>query len=275
MKRKRIESQEISVTMESGYFDILCEQEQALQENHRCLDSVCKILRELAEPEKDETEQVQSLRLLSEKYQELVGSSISLRYVKYQTRESEIAALKRTRRNGDYNRLQNIEGLSEFVTVYEKISSDYLKYVNLLERLSVDLVKDIEIADPTVSEFVVGKWNPPKGILEILEELADPATDVSAVRSRLDGYLDRIKMERAKYIIENKHSLQGALRDLNKEVSSWRKEWDSIENVMFGDGSNSMKKMLQNIESLKSKLQLEEAADVLEMASAEVTKSFT
>lgn len=251
--------------METGCFDMLCEQEQALQENHRRLNAVIKVLSELAEPANSEPEQIRLLKSLSEEYQELVGSSIDLRYLKCQTRESQIAASNKARRNADYSKLQNIDGLAEFVTLYDMVSMDYLRYVNLLERLSVDLVKEIEIADPTVTEFVVNKWNPPKGIFEILDELADPATDVVAVRSRLNGYLDQIKMERAKYTIENKHSLQGTLRDLNKEVSNWRKEWDSIENVMFGDGSHSMKKMLQNIDSLKSKLDIEKSAQDTEV----------
>lgn len=254
--------------MESGCFDMLCEQEQALQENYRRLDAVVKVLKELAETGKTEPEQVQLLQSLSEEYHQLVGSSIDLRYVKYQTREAQIAALKRTRRNDDYTRLKNVEGLAEFVTLYETLNIDNLKYVNLLERLSVDLVKEIEIADPSVTEFDVDMWNPPKGIFEILEELALSGTDMASVRSRLTGYLDQIKMERAKYTIENKHSLQGILRDLNKEVSNWRKEWDSIENVMFGDGSNSMKKMLQNIDSLRTKLDLEKSPQDSEIDQA-------
>ncbi|QLQ77843.1 hypothetical protein HG537_0A00900 [Torulaspora globosa] len=244
--------------MDNSCFERLCEQEQALHENYRHLSSAFKVLHELTDLGKDESAQMDSLRSLSHEYSSLVESSVDLRFAKYQARESQVAALQRTRRNSNYARLQNVKSLPEFITLLETISRNYLTYVNLLERLSVDLVKEIEIADPSVTEFVVDKWNPPKGLQPILENLADCNTDPEIATARLDGYLDQIKMERAKYTIENRHSLQGILRDLNKEVNDWRKEWDSIENWMFGDSEHSMKKMLQNIDSLKSKLQLQE-----------------
>lgn len=244
--------------MDNSCFERLCEQEQALHENYQHLNGVLQVLRELTDASKDESGQMNALRSLSEGYSSLVASCVDLRFAKYQARESQVAALQRTRRNSNYARLQSVENLAEFITLVETISRNYLTYVNLLERLSVDLVKEIEIADPSVTEFVVDRWNPPKALQPILEDLADCNTDPEAANDRLDGYLDQIKMERAKYTIENRHSLQGILRDLNKEVNDWRKEWDAIENWMFGDSAHSMKKMLQNIDSLKSKLQLEE-----------------
>ncbi|QLL30276.1 hypothetical protein HG536_0A00930 [Torulaspora globosa] len=244
--------------MDNSCFERLCEQEQALHENYRHLNSVFRVLHELTDTSKDESAQMDTLESLSDEYSSLVASSVDLRFSKYQARESQVAALQRTRRNSNYARLQSVENLAEFITLLENISRNYLTYVNLLKRLSIDLVKEIEIADPSVTEFVVDKWNPPKSLQPILEDLGDCNTDPQAAVARLDGYLDQIKMERAKYTIENRHSLQGILRDLNKEVSDWRKEWDSIENWMFGDSAHSMKKMLQNIDSLKSKLQRQE-----------------
>lgn len=239
---------------ESNYFDMMCEQEQVLQENHRQLHCVIGLLKDLANPEAPEADRILLLQSLSKEYKRLTSSSVDLRFIKYQTRESQISALKRTRRNINPSKLQTIEDLGEYITLHETVGRDSLEYINLLERLSVDLAKQIEIADPAVTEFVVDNWNPPKGIFAILEELENPDTDAADLRSRLSRYLDQIKMERAKYTIQNKYSLQETLRNLNKEVNDWRKEWDSIENLMFGDSSHSMKKMLQNIELLKSKL---------------------
>lgn len=248
--------------LEHSYFDTLCEQEQVLQENHKQLHSVIGVLRELASPAKSEADQVQLLNSLSKEYQSLTANSIDLRYVKYKAREAQVAASKKTKSNDAYRKLRDLEGLAEYVTLFESINKDSLEYVSLLERLSVDLAKQIEIADPSVTEFVVDNWNPPAGIYSILEELGDPNIDASDLTSRLGGYLDQIKMERAKYTIQNKYALQEVLQNLNKEVSCWRKEWDSMENLMFGDSSNSMKKMLQNVDSLKSKLAEETAENV-------------
>ena len=61
-------------------------------------------------------------------------------------------------------------------------------------------------------------------------------------------------MARAKFGLENKYSLKERLSTLTKELNHWRKEWDDIEMLMFGDDAHSMKKMIQKIDSLKSEI---------------------
>lgn len=242
---------------EQTYFDTLCEEEQISQETHEQLHTVVEVLKELANATKSEQEQNELLHSLSKEHRKLTDICIDLRYAKYQAREAQVAASKRTKKNHSNTKLQDTKSLAEYITLCESISKDSLEYVNLLERLSVDLAKQIEIADPKVSEFIVDNWNPPKGIYAILETLGDPTVDPKDIATRIRGYLDQIKMERAKYTIQNKYSLQETLHDLTKEVNSWRKECDSMENLMFGDSSNSMKKMLQNVDSLKFRLDRE------------------
>lgn len=245
----------MSGDLEFTYFDSLCEEDQALQQNYEQLQNVMQILKNLTESEKSEDDQLQSLRNLVGAHEKLVSSSIDLRYTKYKTRESQVTNSKRFRRNENHGKLQNVQGLKEYVTMIEHVNKESLDYVNLLQRLSVDLAKQIEISEPGVSEFVVNNWNPPHDMQLILEQLADPKKDSTQLQSQLDQHLDQIKMERAKYTIENKYSLQETLNEINKEVNYWRRNWNAIENLMFGDSSHSMKKMLQSIDLLRTKLE--------------------
>ncbi|GAV53208.1 hypothetical protein ZYGR_0AI04920 [Zygosaccharomyces rouxii] len=245
----------MSADLEFTYFDSLCEEDQALQQNYEQLQDVLQILKNLSEPGRSEEDQLQSLRNLAGSHEKLVSSSIDLRYTKYKTRESQVTSGKRFKRNENHSKLQNVQGLREYVTLVEHVNKDSLDYVNLLQRLSVDLAKQIEISDPKVSEFVVNNWSPPDDMQSILEQLADPEKDSTQLRSRLDQHLDQIKMERAKYTIENKYSLQETLNEVNKEMNYWRRNWNAIENLMFGDSAHSIKKMLQSIDLLRTKLE--------------------
>lgn len=245
----------MSADLEFTYFDSLCEEDQALQQNYEQLQEVLQTLKNLAEPGKSEDDQLQSLRNLANSHEKLVSNSIDLRYTKYKTRESQVANGKRFRRNENHSKLQNVQGLKEYVTLMEHVNKESLDYVNLLQRLSVDLAKQIEISDTEVGEFAVNNWNPPADMQSILEQLADPEKDSTQLQLQLTHYLDQIKMERAKYTIENKYSLQETLNEVNKEVNYWRRNWNTIENLMFGDSAHSIKKMLQSIDLLKTKLE--------------------
>lgn len=256
----------MNADQEFTYFDSLCEEEQYLQENYSKLHNVLKTMKSLAQPGKSDEDRLQLLYSLQSSHQELVDSSIGLRYVKYKTRESQVISSRKFRRSGEYNGLQDVEGMREFITLWEVVNKEMLDYINLLQRLSVDLAKQIEISDPEVNEFDLNNWTPSSAMQAILEQFADPQVESSRLKLLLVQYMDQIKMERAKYTIENKHSLQEKLIELNKEVNYWRRNWNAIENLMFGDSTHSIKRMLQSIDLLKSKLaeneQTEETNDV-------------
>lgn len=245
----------MSADLEFTYFDSLCEEDQALQQNYEQLQDIIHVLQNLADPGKSEEDQLQLLKSLAKSHEKLASSSIDLRYSKYRTRESQVTNGKRFRRNENHDKLQNVQGLKEYVTLMEHVNADSLEYINLLQRLSVNLAKQIEISDPKVSEFMVNNWTPPADMQSILEQLADLEEDPAQSQSQLEQYLDQIKMERAKYTIENKHSLQETLNEVNKEVNYWRRNWNAIENLMFGDSAHSIKKMLQSIDLLRTKLE--------------------
>ncbi|CCC69719.1 hypothetical protein NCAS_0D01380 [Naumovozyma castellii] len=249
------------------FFESLCEEEQHLQENHENLQAVLKTLNSLTNGTATDAEIEQNLALLSTQYKSLVSNSVDLRYSKYQTRESQLKSTERVARDAQLmKRRQPTANLREYVNVTESINRHSLEYVNLLERLSVDLAKQVEISDPSVSKFVLNDWNPPKGVQAILDKFADPSADAALLKMELVHYLDDIKMSRAKYSLENKYSLQDKVVNLNTELNRWRKELDDIEMMMFGDGATSIKKMLANVESLRSKIMVEDSESAVQAA---------
>ncbi|KAL3235605.1 Thp2p [Nakaseomyces bracarensis] len=237
------------------YYDALCEQEQVLQENHGHLLSVIGILKSLNEEVGDE-ELLVRLGKLSRSLKELVDSSVELRYRKYQARELRVTmdALGPEDNDEVVKAVQRNEKLREYIDLIEAINRDSLTYVNMLGRLSVDLAKQIELSDNSVTEFVVSEWKPPQEVQEILEKFLDLDDSTRNLDEQLDKYLDGIKMERAKYSLENKYALQEQLKTLEKEVSHWREAWVDIEKLMFGDSAQSMKGMLRSIEKMQTKL---------------------
>ncbi|CCD23996.1 Thp2p NDAI_0C03360 [Naumovozyma dairenensis CBS 421] len=248
--------------IETTYFDSLSEQEQHLQENYSCIKDIFKTLKQLKNKDATDDELKQNLDNLSIYYRDLTRSSIDLKYNKYQTREIQLSHLDKISNEAQtFKRKHKTIYLREYVNTTESINGKSLEYINLLQRLSVDLVRQIEISDPNVSKINVDGWNPPKKIQVLLDKFGEPDADTRELKIQVQRYLDDIKMSRAKYSLENKYSLQEKLSEVTKAVNQWRAEWDNIEMMLFGDGSNSMKNMLANVESIKSKLEEEAKAE--------------
>lgn len=244
----------MSTELAEQYYDALCDQEQVLQENHGHLVSVIGTMKSLNE-EVDDQELLTRLNKLSKNVKELMDSSVELRYRKYQARELRIVSMQQKSGNEEeVKMLQRNERLREYIDILDAINRDSLTYVNMLGRLSVDLAKQIELSDSSVTEFIVADWKPPQEVQGILENFLDLDETTRKLDDQLDRYLDGIKMERAKYSLENKYALQEQLKSLEKEVSYWREAWVDIEKLMFGDSAQSMKGMLRSIQKMQSRL---------------------
>lgn len=246
----------VVMTGEEGrtYFESLCEEEQSLQESQTNLLNILETLEALTNTESSDDSLTESLKNLPALHEELLKSSIRLRYDKYQTREAQLLEDAESGRDisaGAHNR----KTISEYYTTFEQLNRDTLRYINLLKRLSVDLAKQVEVSDPLVTEYEVDNWCPSEKLQGILEQYCAQDTDIRGVDAQIKNYLDHIKMARAKFGLENKYSLKEKLSSLTKELNHWRKEWDDIEMLMFGDDAHSMKKMIQKIDSLKSKIE--------------------
>ncbi|CCK70337.1 Thp2p KNAG_0E00690 [Huiozyma naganishii CBS 8797] len=246
---------------ESEYFDSLCELDQHLLSNHESLqntlDQLSSLVGNLSSSDNAGTDAdaIGLLDELSTQFEDLLSTSVDLKYNKYHTRECQILHAKNLQSiNWNLSRSQFGPNLREYVTYIETINKNSLEYLNLLGTYAVDLARQIEISDPSVSHFDIDDWKPPRKLLEILDKFQSEDCEPIKIRDELQSYLDNIKLSRAKFTLENKHILQDKLGVLSKEVSYWRKEWDNIENMMFGEGSDSMRSMLQTVDSLRSKI---------------------
>lgn len=247
----------MSADKENNYFDSLCELDQELNTNHDVLQDTLVTLKKLTEDTATDAELLRLLEALSSNYNKLVDSSTGLLYEKFKTREDEVADSNRLEiENREYILgTKNIPDMRQFVTYFEDINRDAIEYMNLLNKLSVDLVRQVDISDPDVSEFTFKNWNPPEELQKVIDEYSEAGDESSTeLNIKFKAYFDQIKLSRAKYNLENKYILQKQLENLNKEVNYWRSELDKMEVMLFGDGPHSIKRMLRNVDSLKEKL---------------------
>lgn len=245
---------------ENSYFESLCEMDQVLQSNHEVLQETIQILMKLTNDSANDGELLKYLEALHDSYDKLVESSTDLRYSKYKTREHQISNVNKM----DIENREFIIGrntwpdLRQYITLLDNINKDSIAYTNLLNKLSVELVKQIDVSDPQISEIVFDKWKPPAELQKIVDNYYESDTETrDGLNDKLTKYFNSIKLSRAKYTLQNKYLLQRHLTELNKEANYWRGELDSIEMLLFGDGPHSIRKTLQNVDKLKTKLSAE------------------
>lgn len=266
------------------YFDSLCELDNYSQTNFEKLQDVLKTLLKLLKLQSsisnmatttDDIENeditnavkdddiIKLLDTLSRDFDSLIETSIALKQAKYQAREAQIqcAEFIEAANHTRLNRSPFGKDLMEYVDVLECIQRDSLRYTNLIDKLSIDLVKQVEVSDPNVSRVDMDTWRPSKELQEILDQYFNTDEGVSKIDDDLKNYLDQIKLSRAKYTLENKYQLQTKLNELNSEINQWRKECNNMESLMFGDDPRSMKSMLRTIGSLKQRLMNEREQD--------------
>lgn len=259
------------------YFDSLCELDNYSQTNFEKLQDVLKTLLKLLQLQPsitnkpnatngvenvEETDTVNDndiiklLGTLSRDYDSLIETSVALKLAKYQSREAQIQSAE-SMETANHTRLNKSpfgDDFLEYVNVLEAIQRDSLEYTTLIDKMSVDLAKQVEVSEPNVSNFDMDNWRPPKELQDILDKYSNMDEDVSIINDDLKDYLDQIKLSRAKYTLENKYQLQTKLNKLNSEINQWRKECNNMESLMFGDDPRSMKSMLKTIRSLQQRL---------------------
>ncbi|EDO19223.1 hypothetical protein Kpol_1050p83 [Vanderwaltozyma polyspora DSM 70294] len=233
------------------YFESLCSQEQYLESNYEDLVEVLEGLEGLLDDGCSEERQLELIRGLASGCGKLNGSLIDLKFGKYNTREAQV---KMQKGNNDQKLVNEVSQYQDYFALVETVNQDMLVYINLLERLASDLFIQVEDAQFKDNEVImVDEVAAPVEVQDVLKKYITESSETSVLRDELDKYLNEIKMERAELTIKNKFSLQPTLNELSKEVNYWRKEWDNMEMLMFGDGPNSMKRMMKNIESLRAK----------------------
>ncbi|CCH59612.1 hypothetical protein TBLA_0B07960 [Henningerozyma blattae CBS 6284] len=247
--------------MNNSYFEALSEQEGQLEASHDSVQKTINLLIQLANDNDDDNHKLELLKRLNDEYPKLLKNNTDLYHGKFNAISAKIENEPAPLTIHDSNVLADEakDSLEECVNEIEEIYRNSQKYINMVNRLSVDLAKQIETADIRKDKYIVDNWLPPKEIEEILQEFTDDDSEAVRLRARLEQYLDQLKMERVKYTLENRYTIEDKLILANKEVNRWRIEWDKLETLMFGRGPNSLKNMLQKNEQLAEKLKSAES----------------
>lgn len=253
--------------LELEYFETLSQLEAKLQDNYELLQSLLQILSGIVNSD-DEQQILQLLNSLKDSCDKLIESSTDLRYSKFQSHEARLSAIDQLEtQNHVLMSDKDILGddVIEFITVWEEIQQDSLKYLSLLNNLTVELARQVEVEN--VSKYDMNDWEPSTDLKHLIEQHlvetqanettgnVDSTVSTKSVDVQLQEYLNNLKLTRAKHALDNKYNLKEQLDSIQKECQYWKQEWDNIESMMFGDSPRSMKTILHKVETMKSRLE--------------------
>ncbi|CUS23029.1 LAQU0S08e00562g1_1 [Lachancea quebecensis] len=124
-----------------------------------------------------------------------------------------------------------------------------LEHINLIGRLSSILIEMLptELDDSTQNLEL-------SQILEAYDINSTVNEDTECLKEKLLDWIDSVKLEKARYSLENQHILRDSLKNLTLEVTRWRENYDSIEGMMFGENANSISQMLHKVQELRPQL---------------------
>lgn len=257
--------------MNTTFVDLLDEQQGFLEESYEQVNEALRLLYKLADENEADEKKIKTLKKLQEEHPALVKSMANLKSNQSSVMESYNTKVKispsadtaRSKLFFSYKDASNPDNLFIYTRELRNLNRSWMIHVNLLGRLSMKLCRQLESTGDT-SKIVINRTNPPQEIDEILkqydslrsegendEQIID---DANELRYNLLQYIDNIKFSRARYSLENKYLLKDLFEKLTKDVANWRQQWDSLENMLFGESGNSMKKVVQKIESLKKDL---------------------
>lgn len=246
----------------------LCEQEEHLTITENCvldlLDSIDAVLQDTGLNDDALNSKLDSIQ---QKRDALLEALIDLRASKFETKEDYVLILDRLEDELiKRKRSHKILGIKESAEILEKFQMESLQYTNMLHRLATEIAvlnrdDNPVIASgpnprerPSLTTRVNASFLPSTGILQLLNRLHEPQADTNQLRTELTTLLDNVKFSRAQYQLENKYVLHEQVLDLTRQVNRWRKEWDDIETLLFGDGPRSIKSVVKNVENLKQQL---------------------
>ncbi|CEP62607.1 Thp2p LALA0_S05e09406g [Lachancea lanzarotensis] len=153
-----------------------------------------------------------------------------------------------------------------FQLVYEMCENYnlHMEHINLVGRLSSKL------CDPALaSRSAAGDRDDAfdlKQILEAYNSLGDEdVEDTANLKLQLLRWTDSMKMENARFTLENQHILRDKLKSITAEVTQWKKNYESVENTMFGEDPHSIMQTIQRIQKMKPQLVLAKQEEDVDM----------
>ncbi|KAG0676950.1 hypothetical protein C6P41_004487 [Kluyveromyces marxianus] len=252
--------------MSNAYLDRLDEQEDQMNTTQSLALEVLDNLEELIKTAEDKSAEDDStglnvLETLRSKNKELLKSITMTRVLQLNATEKRAELLK----NPDLTTSKlflspddrnHPDNLFNYFEEGKLLHETWMRHLSLISNLSDDLVVKLESHDD--SNLVVTNKDPLppvlKNTIRKYEELGPEQQHIEDIRATLFQYLDDIKAGRAKYALENKYILNTSLQEITKEVSEWSQRWTNIENTLFGDSPNSLKKLIQKADEIKELL---------------------
>ncbi|SCU92388.1 LANO_0E00650g1_1 [Lachancea nothofagi CBS 11611] len=153
--------------------------------------------------------------------------------------------------------------LLDYITEVNDSHSLHMEHVNLIGRLSSKFsdsaVSSSKDSSNTGAEFDLEK------VLDAYEAENSSPQDTEQLKRRLLDWIDSLKMNKARYSLENQYILRDMLKKLTSDVMQWRQNYESVENMMFGGTQNSIVQTLQKIEKLRPSLQASASDEDVEM----------
>lgn len=244
-----------------AYMDLLDDQHSYLEDSYSQGQEIIELLNNLLVQNISDDQIIIALKELQEKNDELFNSLLDLKMNSIACLESTntkskigpASDLAKSQLKVTSRGTANNDNLFIFIRELQQLNKLWMIHLNNLNKLSYSISHDFGTCNPT-SKIIINKQNVPKELREILEkydEYDKTIEDTASLRSQLMDYLEGIKKMRGKYTLENKFLLKNTVKQLNKEVSKWNQQWQSLDDILFGENSRSIKKMMQTVKTIK------------------------
>ncbi|AMD21187.1 HEL093Cp [Eremothecium sinecaudum] len=258
--------------MSTRYMDLLNEQQGYLDENYNLAQEVLDILDGLANEEKSDEDKIALLKSLKKGSDELFSSLINLRINNINSIESYNTKMKigpssdvaKSKLKVSPTDLGNPDNLYNYLKELRLLNFEWMKHLKLLNDFSTDMSFPIANQEGT-DHIVVNREHFPAELLPVLERYdqhGEAVDDTMKLRSEMMQYFENIRSTRAKYHLENKYLIATSLKELTKSVAAWSSKWENLESLLFGDNPNSIRKLLQSVQSIKASIPQESKMDV-------------
>ncbi|SCU99440.1 LAFA_0G24080g1_1 [Lachancea sp. 'fantastica'] len=156
---------------------------------------------------------------------------------------------------------------SELLQLVYEVCDSYnlhMEHINLVGRLSSKL------CDPALaSDRAIKHQDEDLDLEQILKAYdsvgAENLEETADLKRQLLRWTDAMKMEKARFTLENQHILRDKLKSMTAEVTQWKNNYESVEDTMFGDDAHSITQTIQRIQKLRPQLEAVNREEDIEM----------
>ncbi|SCU90075.1 LAMI_0E00518g1_1 [Lachancea mirantina] len=158
-----------------------------------------------------------------------------------------------------FSRTGHPEGseLLEYINEVQELELSLFEHQSLLGRLSASLdlsesanersVRPAKDDDATKNVF--------HQLLKQYSATNSSQDELTKLRDQLMELINDQKLEKAQYSLENQHTLKEVFSQLAHQVTEWKEQFQSLEDIMFGNGPRSMLSLFHEVDKMKPLLE--------------------